>query len=362
MKINSVLHLSSEQTWRGGEQQMAYLIDELCKKNIKSLVLCKVGSAFRDYCQNHKIYYRTAKFKNSLDIITAFDLATMVHREKVDLVHAHSARSHAIAVLSTFLGMNKPIVVSKRTDFPIKSYYRYNHKQVQKILCVSKAITEITKKAVQKPERVHTVYSGISEELIKERPISNYFKEKFHISQEKFLIGNTSAIADQKDYFTFLKVAKKLSKQYSDVHFLIMGTGPLEPQVREYAQNLKLDNVVTFTGFIQDVKHKLHELDLFLITSKTEGLGTSILDAFASRVPVVATEAGGIPELVIHQQTGLLSYVGEVDSLVSHIAKIKESPIFRDKFIENALEHLKEHFLKSKTAELTLKHYQDLIK
>ena len=117
---------------------------------------------------------------------------------------------------------------------------------------------------------------------------------------------------------------------------------------------------ILFLGFRQDIPEILPELDAFLITSETEGLGTTILDAFACRVPVVATAGGGIPEIVKHNQTGMLAAVHDADTLATHILNVLTVDTLRSRLVANATEFLQE-FTKEKTAHKTLAVYQEIL-
>jgi glycosyltransferase involved in cell wall biosynthesis len=98
------------------------------------------------------------------------------------------------------------------------------------------------------------------------------------------------------------------------------------------------------------------ELDVMLITSETEGLGTAILDAFACKVPVVATAAGGIPEIVIHQQTGLLAAVADASGLADAVTNLLTDANLRNSLIAGATAHL-QNFSREATAAKTLREY-----
>jgi L-malate glycosyltransferase len=117
---------------------------------------------------------------------------------------------------------------------------------------------------------------------------------------------------------------------------------------------------ILFLGFRQDIPEILPELDAFLITSETEGLGTTILDAFACRVPVVATAGGGIPEIVKHNQTGMLAAVSDPDTLATHVLNVLTIDTLKHRLITNATAFLKE-FTKEQTALKTLAVYREVL-
>src|SRR5690606_28856874 len=125
------------------------------------------------------------------------------------------------------------------------------------------------------------------------------------------VVINTSALAEHKDFPTFIKTAKALTSKYSDLYFVIYGDGPLKEEIKNLIEAEKLEKKVILAGFQKNLETVIGSADLFLITSKDEGLGTSILDAFSAKLPVVATRAGGIPEIVIHEKTGSTSSIGD---------------------------------------------------
>jgi L-malate glycosyltransferase len=168
-------------------------------------------------------------------------------------------------------------------------------------------------------------------------------------------------LSDHKDYPTFLKVAGYLTGKGINVKFFVIGTGDMKETIVKIIQQEHLEDHVIMTGFLNNLERVLPDLDIFLMSSKTEGLGTSILDAFASGVPVVATRAGGIPEMVIHEETGLLSPVSDYQDLGENIIRLTGDTGLRKRLIRNAREMVMENFTKEKTAARTLEVYREII-
>ncbi|MFT6947334.1 MAG: glycosyltransferase involved in cell wall biosynthesis [Vicingaceae bacterium] len=357
-----VLHVVTALTWRGGEQQAAYLIEEL-KQEVDQLVLCSVGSKMEGYCHLNTIAHFVQRKNGGIDFSYAKRLKRICVSEKIDLIHVHDAHAHTFSILAASVFGNKvPIVLSRRVDFPIKnnffSHVKYNHKQIKKILCVSDTIRRITAKGIKDVSKLVTVYSGINLEKFKSD--SGKFKAELGLGKNDFLIGNTSALADHKDYFSFIDVAEKVISKHGNCYFVIIGDGPMKKEIHQYAQSKKLGNSLIFTGFRNDVPEILAELDLFLITSKTEGLGTSILDAFACNVPVVGTAGGGITELVENEKTGLLCEVKNVNQIAEAVERMIVDPELRVSCAKNALAKV-QVFSKQETAKNTLKYYSELL-
>jgi L-malate glycosyltransferase len=364
MQINlKVLHLSSEKSWRGGEQQIAYLIEELGEMGVTNVAAVKKGSVFEQHCIRKNIPHLSLPFANTVDVLSASTIARFCRKNQIDIVHMHSAKSHGIGVLSALLGNRTPLVLSRRVDFIPKDNFltrwRYNHPSVRAILCVSDKITEIMKTYVENPQRCTTVHSGIDLARFASMPPENTLRKEFHIPPAVKLIGNTSALEHHKDYPTFIRTVRTLVDENASLMAFIVGKGSLETSLKDQVRNCGLEQAVTFTGFRTDIQAVLGSLDVFLMTSETEGLGTSVLDAFACGVPVVATAAGGIPEMVIHGYSGLLAPVGDSDKLAELVRAVLDDEKLRTKLITGGKERLL-NFTKRSTAEKTVAVYRQL--
>lgn len=357
-----ILHISTPKSWRGGEQQLAYLLEEL-QDECQNFVICAEGSEMQAHCEQKGYTHQTAKKRFSVDPGFALAIKQYCDANQIQLIHTHDSHAHSLAIIAASLfGNSVPIVASRRVDFPIQkslfSQYKYNHPLIQKILCVSKEIMRITAPGIKDLSKLQTVYSGV--DLNKFSADSGKLRKELSISKDTFLIGNTSAIADHKDYFSFIDAAEKALKVDPSLVFLIIGKGPMQEKIASYLRLKSLGNSVRMIGFRNDIPEILAELDLFMITSKTEGLGTSIIDAFAAGVPVLATKAGGIPELVKNEKTGLLCKVGDSRALSEKLIRLKNDGALRDKLTAAAADKVKK-FSKSQTAKDTLAVYRDLL-
>lgn len=359
-----VLHLDSEKTWRGGEQQVSYLIEELKNFGVSSIVGAHPESKLYQYAIENNIEVIKIPY-GGLQLNAAKVVANYCKDKKVDFIHMHSAKAHTVGVYSTWFGHNSDLILSKRTDFAVRnnfmSLYKYNHPKIKKILCVSNKIKEILDRSLKDNSISMTVYSGINPERFNVKNIEGYLKNKFNLSHDSIIIGNTSAISDHKDYFTFLNVAKNISSKDKRFKFFIIGSGPLEQQVKDEVKKLHLDNCVYFTGFINNITEVLRNLDIFLMTSKEEGLGTSLLDAMICKVPIVATAAGGIPEIVKHENTGLLSQVGDAEHLANNLLRMYNEKELQTQCVENAYKMVKDNFSKKMTAKKTFEVYEQCL-
>lgn len=337
---------------------------ELKALGTRQIMVCSAFSKMESYCQREGFDVAAFPRKSSVSFSFTRSLAHLQNSFKPDVIHVHGSHAHTFAVLAaTLFGCSSPVVVSRRVDFPISkswfSRYKYNHRKVKKIICVSRAIEEITARGLKNPSLLTTIHSGVDTSRFHPEQRGNHLREEFSIPSDVALVGNVAALAPHKDYFTFVDAVKLLVENGPQARYFIIGAGPLEQEIRSYVSKQGLENHIVFTGFRKDIATILPELDLFLITSKTEGLGTSILDALACKVPVVATNAGGIPEIILHQQTGWLGEVQNPGSLADGVRQVLSDSQLRTKLVAGGSQHLLQ-FDKAETARQTLAVYHSV--
>lgn len=345
---------------------MAYLIEELGQMGHEQVVFVREKSAFEAWCKSQSITYLPHAFGSQYSLMAALALKEFAVNEQVDVVHIHSAKGHGLAVFAHLLGMHVPLVLSRRVDFPVKqnwlSKFKYNYAGIHKIICVSDEVRRLVQKAIKDREKAVTIYDGIdTKRLITQNPNLDFLKEKYNLPADVAIIGNTAALAPHKDYFTFLNTAKELiNRGRFNYRFFIVGKGALEQQLKQYTNNLGISEYVIFTGFVTNLHEVLPCFNLFLMTSETEGLGTSLLDAMALNIPIVATKAGGIPEIVLHEKTGLLAPVKDANALANAVERLLSNSSLRSEITTQAKNQL-ENFSKTKMTQSTLRVYQEAV-
>jgi glycosyltransferase involved in cell wall biosynthesis len=170
-------------------------------------------------------------------------------------------------------------------------------------------------------------------------------------------VGVTAALTEEKDLLTFIRTAEILCRRDSRFHFFIIGRGPLRKKLEHFAHERKVTSRITFTGFIPDVHKYLPSLDIYLMTSRSEGLGTSVLDAMAARVPVVASRTGGIPEMITHRRTGCLASVRDYRRMADEILFLADHPLERAEIVSRARRRVETQFSKTTMALKTYELY-----
>lgn len=363
MKPLTILHMSSEKVWRGGEQQIAYLIEELSKYGVFSIVAARKGSAFEKYCIEKNIKCFSLPFANTIDLKTAWSVRNICSNEKIDIVHMHSSKSHSIAIWSTLMGNKTPLILSRRVNFKVSqsilTKWKYNHPSIRKVICVSDVINRSMKSYLTHPGKVVTIHSGVDVNKFKLKLNENILRKEFNISENAPIVGSVAALDASKDHFTFIDAIHLAKARFNNIVGIIVGDGPLREELLQYVSDKGLKDNIIFTGYRNDVIKLIPAFDIFMMTSREEGLGTSVLDAFAAGVPVIATRAGGIPEMVIDGETGFLSDIGDGVGISCHIINLLTQPGLRQAIVSNATRKLNE-FSKEKMAAETMNVYREV--
>jgi glycosyltransferase involved in cell wall biosynthesis len=360
-----VVHVSTPRTWRGGEQQVLYLVSELSRMGIPQLLVCTRGSRMERVARERGLPHAAFPRLGTVDPFFARALARACARSGANLVHAHDGDAHTAALLARALFRARlPLLVHRRVDFPLRrrrfTRWKWNHPAVRRIVCVSAAIAEILRPDLDAPERLRVVHSGVDPARFPPGPPEGRLRREYAVPAGVRIVGNVAALAGHKDYPTFVETAARVLARGVEARFFAVGEGAERAAIEAHRRRLGLDGKVILTGFRPDAARILPELEVLLFPSSTEGLGTTVLDAFLCRVPVVATRAGGIPELVRDGESGLLAEVGDADGLAERVVRVLSDPALRARLVEGGLRRAAE-FGTARTAEQILEIYREVL-
>jgi glycosyltransferase involved in cell wall biosynthesis len=337
-----VIHFSTEKHWRGGEQQIAYLIEELASHGIENHLICKKNSEMERYAESHNLSFSAINVKNSIDLKAILKVSKIFNQQTADFVHLHTSKAHTIGLAATFWAPNQNFILHRRVSFPIRNTWvnrkKYNSKSIKQIICISHDVAKIVEKIVVNSQKIQTIYSGIDLEKFKLSSHDFKVRERLRISKDKILVVGVGALSPEKDFTTFLKTAKITLEDNPNVHFLIVGKGKEAPQLKALCKALGIENQISFLGFRADVPSILLQSDIFMLCSQSEGLGTSFIDASAAKCALIGTNTGGIPEIVEEGKTGFLAPVGNEQKLSEKLLHILNDHELRNNLSESAKE------------------------
>jgi glycosyltransferase involved in cell wall biosynthesis len=255
--------------------------------------------------------------------------------------------SLALSMGATWWGRERApaLVAARRVDFHFKSnsFSRWKHRQVDCFIAASDAIRHILIGDGVPRERVETVHEGIDVEHVAATPAVN-IHEAFWLPHHAPVVGNVAALVAHKGQRHLIEAARRVVSDMPDARFVILGEGELRESLEQLVRHHRLEKHVLLPGFRTDVIGCIKGFDVFAMSSVTEGLGTSLLDAMACARPIVATRAGGIPEIVEDGATGLLVNPRDEDALAGAIVGLLRDEPLRRRLADAGCRRVHERF------------------
>ncbi len=301
----NILHVNTAKSWRGGEQQVVYLIEGLHNGGHHNYLACQPGSVISQRLSPDKVKIIEVSMKGEWDLYAVFKLVNIIKKYNIEILHLHTAHAHTLGLLACIITPHVKVIVSRRVDFHVKNKIKYNI-GIDKIITVSEQIRKVLIEDGIKGDKIVTVYSGTDIERFKTVRDNTYIYNEFSLSCDAPVVGIVAALAPHKHHKNFLYAAKEVKNTVKDVKFIIVGEGELEGEMKELCADLGLDDEVIFTGFRNDILEIMSVFDIFVLSSYLEGMGSILLEALGLGIPVVATATGGIPEVIKDNINGIL--------------------------------------------------------
>lgn len=360
-----ILHISAASRWGGGENHILNLCQEM--DSASHIVLSRKGSDLSKRLKLENIEVYSAPLLTKFDLRFVWKIIVLSKKHKIDLIHIHDTTALTLSIMATYLSANlPPYILSKKTSFPIKgrrrTLYKYNHAQIKKILCVSDITRQITSEKVMDQEKLVTVYHGTS--VPKENIGKIILREQFNIPKNAILVGTIANHIRAKNLETWVNtidyIVNKLG--HTNYHFLVIGSKT--DRTASYLQRMKekdLEKYCHFSEFIPDASVLIPQFDISLMTSQSEGIPQFIYESFYYKVPVVATEVGGIPEIITNGENGFLSRPHDGVSLANKLVLLSQDRSLQEKFTKISYQRLLENYTTKRMAANTLAQYKEVL-
>ncbi len=329
MKPRPIYHLDAEPGLRGGERQLLYLAAALRARGRENLICSRPGGELEAEARRQGFATASA---------SAFSLVRRA-RAQGAIVHAHTGHAAGTAAWASWAGV--PVVSHRRVDFPVKGLSaRWKYGAAGKVVCVSKAIAEIMKAAGTPAAKLAVIpdglpvtaeeskWAGVDPERFspptaeRRAACRRELAAEFNFPQDALLIGNLAALVPHKDHAALLAAAVIVLLQRPKVKFLIAGRGPEEEALFESIKRMGLLGKVILLGHREDPVPLLKALDIYVQSSWGEGMGSVLIEAAACGVPIAATTAGGIPEVVEDGGSGLLVEPRNPEAMANNLIRL----------------------------------------
>ncbi|MDY0132237.1 MAG: glycosyltransferase [Desulforegulaceae bacterium] len=359
-----VMHIDTDKEWRGGQQQGFYLHKKLLTKNYNSVFLCQPDSILKEKLENENLDYLTMRINGEVDFIAGKKVAKICREKEINILHLHDAHAMATGLWAKLFYPSLLLIGVRRVDYPIKknifSQYKYKSAKMTKIVAISNEIKKILIEDGIDELKIEVIKSGVDIDKFVHIEKSDFLHKELGLPENSFIVGTVAALAGHKDYPTLLKAAQIVVKKLPSVYFVSIGDGPDRKEIFRLREELGLNEKFILRGFQKDVGNHLKNFDIFILSSKTEGLGTSLMDAMSAGIPSLCCKSGGIPELVDDGVNGLLVEKESPELLAVKIIELYENKNLREKLGINSRKKSKQ-FSIDFTVKKNIELYEKLI-
>jgi len=329
--MKHIIHVNFASGFGGGEVQTTNLIKSLSKQGFSQTVVLKRGKPFEMMIDNaHLENIQKVYVKNLFSSLFSSELRKI----KGDvIIHAHDGRGVHWAALFHRI-WNTPYLITRRVENKISSNWltEKNYNTSAALVAISNVVQSNLVNQFNHPRiiRIPDTYSTFSVNNINVNKLKSRFKNSF-------VVGQVSSLIALKGHRITLAVARELNVSHPHIQFLILGDGKEKDELLEISKDL--DNVV-FEGHKDNVGDYLSIFDILVHPSYKEGLGSILLEAQQFSIPVVATNVGGIPDVVQDKKTGLLIASDNPEELKQAILKLYQDEQLCKNLIEGAKKQL----------------------
>ena len=356
MKLGRILVVDTERIWRGGQEQIFTLVQGLGQDaECEVMVACPSESPLARRVTELGIRSESFSQRSEFSLNAVRRLRSLIHQWRPQVTHFNTPRPVLAGCIAARLVTPRPCcVASRRVIFPLASplsRFKYSH-LLDLTLTVSESIRRALLEAGVPSHRVLTIHEGVS---------LGSRRRTVRAPGSPILIATVGHLSKEKGHQVLLRAASQLKHGHSKVRVAIIGEGEELSRLQTLAQELGIEEMVEFWGFRNEVAALLEKVDIFCQPSLSEGLSSALLEALAAGCPVVASEVGGNPELVISGENGLLVPAGDPTALALALSRLSQSVELRTSMGRASRRRVETHFSLERKISRTLKAYRELL-
>jgi len=358
----SIAGVDPELGFAGGETQVLGLTIALAGSGHRAELICDPAGRLWERAVAAGISCHPLRIRNAVDLAAGVRLRAILKRERYEVVHFHTSRAHSMAPFAR--GLARVLVVTRRMDYrPNRLFapYLYN-RSVDGVIAISGGVADALAAAGVKRQHITVVPSGVDCEHF--RPPTSQersdARSEFKIADGEFVVSAIGALEPRKGHIYLIRAIGALgaTDKCAEVKCLIAGQGSINATLKRETWQVKSAERIKLLGKIDDPRRLLWASDVFAMPSLKEGLGVAALEAMASALPLIASDVGGLREVVEHERTGVIVPPANPDAIASAIARLADSSELRAQMGAAARARVVENYSMEKMAARTLALYR----
>ena len=362
----SIAGVDPELGFAGGETQVLGLTLALAAGGHRAELICDPAGRLWERAMDAGIKCHPIRIRNAIDLAAGVKLRAILKRERYDVVHFHTSRAHSMAPLAR--GFGSTLVVTRRMDYrPNRVFapYLYN-RAVDGVIAISGGVADSLAAAGVDRARVSVVHSGVDCEHFRPPTAQERAEARgaLGISEDDVVISAIGALEQRKGHRHLIEAIGALvaANKSLELKCFIAGQGSINRLLQNEVAIVRCGDRIKLPGRIDDARGILWASDIFAMPSLKEGLGVAALEAMASGLPVIASDVGGLREVVEDGRTGIIVAPANSAAIASAIGRLAESGELRAQMGSAARARVVEKYSVERMAAETLALYRECVR
>ena len=353
-----ILQICSAHTVGGGETHLIDLSNSLADLGHDIFAALPPGSPVKPSLTLPEKNFLETNLRNAIDIKSAIEVAKFAKDNDIDLLHAHVGRDYPLAALASRLS-KVPYVLTRHVLFPLKRLQKITLKNVGGVIAPSQAIADaVRNQQLFPPEKIETILHGINIE---------HFSSDFKTGNGMFTVGTVGHLSPIKGIDIFARAAKLVLEKQPEIRFVVVGedkaaTGKNRKEIENLITRLKIQDQVELAGWTDDIRPFFQDFDLFVSSAREEPFGLVMVEAMASKTPVLATRNQGALEIIEDGTSGLLVALNDPKMLAAKVLELYEDRELLNRIALNGYQRALQSFSLDKMVKRTVRFYESVLR
>lgn len=346
-----ILHSESSTGWGGQENRTLNELIAMRERGHELAVVSRPGARIIERATEAGFPTFAVDMRGAIDFPAIFKLRRVMREFGADIVNTHSGRDTQLAGMAARSMRNRPrIVRTRHLALPITSKFSYSVLP-DHVVTVSKFVENYLVGAGIARQKITTVSTGVDFSRYDRSTVAGNLRAELGLSADALLIGTVAILRAKKGHAEILDAVPAVLQRFPNAHFVFAGDGAQTVNLTARIAADGLGDRVHLLGLRRDVTNILASLDVFVLPTHQEALGTAFIEAGAIGLPTVATNVDGVPEVIQDGLTGLLVPVHDGAAIAAALCKLLADPAYRQGMGANAAEFVRRKFSREAMAE-----------
>ncbi len=350
-----VVHIA--QAAGGVDQYIRMLLKYMDSTRFENILIASKDYHAENYAELTDAFERVdmSRAIGMNDLKAARKVRTLIKQYKPDIIYAHSSKAGAIARIAD-LGLKNHLLYnphgwafnmkcSARKQKLYTAIERVAAPFCDRIICISEAERKSAlDKKICEDSKLHVIFNGVDIEAYEKKEHGNVHKTDLKIPADAFVVGMVGRISPQKAPDVFIKAAKLIKQEIPGAHFVIVGGGEMESEIKEYANENGLKDCLHITGWVDNPLNYVELFDVACLLSRWEGFGLVLPEFMMVGKPIVATQVDAIPNIISDHQNGLLVEADDEVAVSRAVLEIQKNPTLKNKLVQQGQKDVRRKF------------------